>query len=55
MACLPVHGDNPGALVSGLSNSCIQVDKHGITNFTSYTCVDLVHHEICRVKLVKVV
>ena len=29
MGCLPVRGDNPQALASGLS--CVQVDKHGIT------------------------
>ena len=29
MGCPPVHGDNPRALASGLSN--VQVDKHGIT------------------------
>ena len=29
MACLPVSGDNPQALASGLSY--VQVDKHGIT------------------------
>ena len=29
MGCLPVRGDNPRALASGLS--CVQVDKHGIT------------------------
>ena len=29
MGCLPVRGDNPGALASGLSY--VQVDKHGIT------------------------
>ena len=29
MGCLPVHGDNPRALASGLSY--LQVDKHGIT------------------------
>ena len=29
MACLPVRGDNPRALASGLSY--VQVDKHGIT------------------------
>ena len=29
MGCLPVRGDNPRALASGLSN--VQVDKHGIT------------------------
>ena len=41
MACPPVHGDNPRALMSGLSYvqvdkhvsglSYVQVDKHGIT------------------------
>ena len=29
MGCLPVRGDNPRAIASGLSN--VQVDKHGIT------------------------
>ena len=29
MGCLPVRGDNPRALASGLSY--VQVDKHGIT------------------------
>ena len=29
MACQPVRGDNPRALVSGLSY--VQVDKYGIT------------------------
>ena len=29
MSCLPVRGDNPRALASGLSY--VQVDKHGIT------------------------
>ena len=29
MGCPPVRGDNPRALVSGLSY--VQVDKHGIT------------------------
>ena len=29
MACLPVRGDNPRALASGLSYA--QADKHGIT------------------------
>ena len=29
MGCLPVHGDNPRALASGLIY--VQVDKHGIT------------------------
>ena len=29
MGCLPVRGDNPQALASGLPY--VQVDKHGIT------------------------
>ena len=29
MGCLPIRGDKPRALLSGLS--CLQVDKHGIT------------------------
>ena len=46
MGCLPVHGDNPQALESGLSY--IQVDKHGITILyhLGYICVDLAHDEI---------
>ena len=37
MACPPVHGDNPRALVSGLS--FVQVDKHVITIlFHLYQC-----------------
>ena len=38
MGCLPVRGDNPRALASGLSY--VQVDKHGIT--ISY------HLHLCR-------
>ena len=38
MGCLPVRGDNPRALASGLSYE--QVDKHGITI--------LYHHHQCR-------
>ena len=36
MGCPPVHGDNPGALVSGLSY--VQVDKHGITILYHLQC-----------------
>ena len=38
MGCLPVRGDNPRALASGLSY--VQVDKHGITI--------LFHLHLCR-------
>ena len=38
MGCLPICGDNPRALASGLS--CVQVDKHGITI--------LYHLHLCR-------
>ena len=44
MGCPPVRGDNPRALASGLSY--VQVDKHGITIYTTYISVDLAHHEI---------
>ena len=45
----PVRGDNPRALASGLSY--VQVDKHGITIYTTYISVDIVHH--LMLKLVK--
>ena len=48
MDCPPVRGDNPRALASGLSY--VQVDKHGITIYTTYISVDLAHHEIFRAK-----
>ena len=51
MGCPPVGGDNPQALASGLSY--IQVDKHGITIYTTYISVDLVHHEIFHAKVGK--
>ena len=44
MACPPVRGDNLRALASGLSY--VQVDRHGITIYTTYISVDLAHHEI---------
>ena len=46
MGCPPVRGDNPRALASGLSY--VQVDKH-----TTYTSVDLAHHEIFHAKVGK--
>ena len=39
LVCLPVFGDIPGALASGLSH--IQVDNHGISSITTYINVDL--------------
>ena len=51
MGCLPVRGDNPRALASGLSY--VQVDKHGITIYVTYISVDLAHGEIFRAKVGK--
>ena len=51
MGCPPVRGDNPRALASGLSY--VQVDKHGITIYTTYISVDIVHHEIFHAKVGK--
>ena len=51
MGCPPVRGDNPRALASGLSY--VQVDKHGITIYTTYISVDLAHHEIFHAKVGK--
>ena len=51
MGCPPVRGDNPRALASGLSY--VQVDKHGITIYTTYISVDLAHHEIYHAKVGK--
>ena len=47
----PVLGDNPRALASGLSY--VQVDKHGITIYTTYISVDIAHHEIFNAKVGK--
>ena len=46
MGCLPVRGDNPRALASGLSY--VQVDKHGITILYHLhpMSVDLAHQVI---------
>ena len=41
MGCLPVRGDNPRALASGLP--CVQVDKHGI-----YILYRLLYIHMCR-------
>ena len=49
MGCLPVRGDNPRALASGLSY--VQMDKHGIIFSTTYISVDLAHHKIFRAKV----
>ena len=49
MGCSPVRGDNPRALASGLSY--VDVDKHGITIYTTYISADLAHHEIFRAKV----
>ena len=46
IGCSPVRGDNPRALASGLSY--VQVDKYGITIYTTYISVDRAHHEIFR-------
>ena len=51
MGCPPVRGDNPRALASGLSY--VQVDKHGITIFTTNISVDLAHHEVSHAKVGK--
>ena len=51
MACPPVRGDNPRALVSGLSY--VQVDKHRWIFYTIYISVDLAHHKIFRAKVGK--
>ena len=51
MGCPPVRGDNPRALASGLSY--VQVDKHGITIFTTCTSVDLANHVMYHAKVGK--
>ena len=51
MGCPPVRGDNPRALASGLSY--VQVDKHGITIYTTYISVDLAHQVIFHAKVGK--
>ena len=48
MGCLPVRGDNPRALASGLSR--VHVDKQWYI-----VSVDLEHHDMFYDKLVKVV
>ena len=49
MGCRPVRGDNPRALASGLSY--VQMDKHGITIYTTYISVNLTHREIFCAKI----
>ena len=51
MGCPPVRGDNPRALASELSY--VQVDKHGITIYTTYISLDLAHNEKFRTKVGK--
>ena len=51
MGCPPVRGDNPRALASGFSY--VQVDKHGITFYTTYISIDFAHHEIFHAKVGK--
>ena len=51
MGCPPVRGDNPRALASGLYY--VQVDKHGITIYTTYISVDLAHQVIFHAKVGK--
>ena len=51
MGCLPVCGDNPQALSSGLSY--LQVEKHGITILYTYISVDLAHIKIFHAKVGK--
>ena len=51
MGWSPVRGDNSRALESGISY--VQVDKHGITIYTTYFSVDLAHHEIFCAKVGK--
>ena len=52
MGCPPVREDNPPAKASG-SVSYVQVDKHGITIYTTYINIELTHHEIVHVKVGK--
>ena len=49
MGCLPVRGDNPRALASGLSY--VQEDTHGKTFYTTYISVDLAYYEKFRDKV----
>ena len=54
IGCPPVRVENTRALASGLFY--VQVDKHGIAIFyTTYISVDLAHHEILLLKLVRLV
>ena len=48
MGCLPVRGDIPQALASGLSY--VQVDKHGTTILYHLHQCNLAHHEIFHAK-----
>ena len=46
MVCPPVRRVKPRALARGLSPA--QPDKHGITSFTTYICIDLANYETFR-------
>ena len=45
MGYLPVRGDNPRALASGLSY--VLVDRHGMPFYTTYNSIDLAHPSSC--------
>ena len=51
MGCPPVRRDNPRALASGLSY--VQMDKHGITIYTTFISVELAHQVIVYAKVGK--
>ena len=52
MVCLPVRGDNPRALASGLSP--VQMNNHWYNYFyTIYISVGLAHYEIFSAKVGK--
>ena len=53
VGCPPIPGDNPLAKASGLSY--VQADNHGITILYHLISIDLAHHEIFVLKLVRVV
>ena len=52
IGCPPVRGDNPRALAIGLSY--VQVDNM-VYFFITFMSVDLAHHKIFLLKLVRVV
>ena len=44
MDCPPVRGDNLSLLASGLY--IVQVDKYGMTIFTTYISIELAHQNL---------